>query len=72
MARIDLAHLALAASQNIVTADAVRRDPAVVKAAKQFAQDGAQALRSGGVLVSEARASWRRHSPSVKESGTGE
>ncbi|MGW5122519.1 hypothetical protein ACWEQ7_00355 [Streptomyces sp. NPDC004069] len=72
MARIDLVDLVVAASQNIVTADAVRRDPAVVKAAKQFAKDGTQALRSGGVLVSEARASWRRHSPSVKESGTGE
>ncbi|MGW3466411.1 hypothetical protein ACWDE9_45850 [Streptomyces olivaceoviridis] len=72
MARLNLAHLALTATQNIQTADEVRRDPAVVKAAKQFAEDSAQAFRSGGELVRETRASWRRHSPLTKGTGTGE
>ncbi|MGP3734487.1 hypothetical protein ACTWJ9_14875 [Streptomyces sp. GDS52] len=72
MSRLNLAHLTLTAAQNIQTADEVRRDPAVVKAAKQFAEDSAQAFRSGGALVREAQSSWRRHSPSAKGTGTGE
>ncbi|MER6347208.1 hypothetical protein ACWC10_34725 [Streptomyces sp. NPDC001595] len=72
MSRLDLAHLATTAAQNIQTADKVRRDPAVVKAAKQFAEDGAQALRAGGALVREVQSSWRRHSPSAKGTGSGE
>lgn len=72
MPRLDLTQLALAAAQNIQTADDVRRDPAVVKAAKQFAEDGAQALRSGGALAREAQSSWRRHSLLAKRAGTGE
>ncbi|MFF2777489.1 hypothetical protein ACFVU3_21570 [Streptomyces sp. NPDC058052] len=63
MARLNLSHLAQAAAQNIQTADEVRRDPAVVKAAKQFAEDGAKALRSGGVLAREVKSSWLRHTP---------
>ncbi|MFC1227632.1 MULTISPECIES: hypothetical protein [Streptomyces] len=72
MSRLNLAHLTLTAAQNIQTVDEVRRDPAVVKAAKQFAEDSAQAFRSGGALVREAQSSWRRHSPSAKGTGTGE
>ncbi|KUL55091.1 MULTISPECIES: hypothetical protein [unclassified Streptomyces] len=72
MSRLNLAQLTLTAAQNIQTADKVRRDPVVVKAAKQFAEDGVQALRSGGVLAREARSSWRRHSPLAKRTGTGE
>jgi hypothetical protein len=62
MARIDIARLALLAAQNVNTANDVRRDPPVVKAAKQFKDDSAQTVRSGGALVKEAHASWRRHS----------
>jgi hypothetical protein len=72
MSRLNLAHLALTAAQNIQTADEVRRDPAVVKAAKQFAEDSAQAFRSGGALAREAQSSWRRHSPLTKRTGTDE
>lgn len=72
MSRLNLAQLTLTAAQNIQTADKVRRDPVVVKAAKQFAEDSAQALRSGGVLAREAQSSWRRHSPLAKRTGTGE
>ncbi|MFJ8746024.1 hypothetical protein ACIRL2_42545 [Embleya sp. NPDC127516] len=70
MSDLNLEQLALTAAQNIQTADEVRRDAAVIKAAKQFAEDSAQAFRSGGALVREARSSWRRHSPSTKENGT--
>ncbi|WP_371605120.1 hypothetical protein OG345_42490 [Streptomyces sp. NBC_01220] len=62
MSRLNLSHLALAAAQ-IQTADEVRRDPAVVKAAKRFAEDSAEAIRSGAALVRETQSSWRRHSP---------
>ncbi|MEV8030819.1 hypothetical protein [Streptomyces sp. NPDC086182] len=72
MSRLDLAQLALVAAQNIQTADKVRRDPAVVKAAKQLKEDSAQAFRSGGSLVREVQSSWRRHSPLTKETGTDE
>ncbi|MEU6708090.1 hypothetical protein [Streptomyces wuyuanensis] len=72
MSRLDLAHLALTAAQNIQTADKVRRDPVVVKAARQFAEDSAQVLRSGGALVREVQSSWRRHSPLTKGTGTNE
>ncbi|MGA4979856.1 hypothetical protein [Streptomyces cinereoruber] len=72
MSRLNLAHLTLTAAQNIQTADKVRRDPAVVKAAKQFAEDGAQALRSGGELAREVKSSWRRHSLRAERTGTGE
>lgn len=71
MSRLNLDHLALAASR-IQAADEVRRDPAVVKAAKRFAEDSAQALRSGGALAREAQSSWRRHSPLAKGTGTDE
>ncbi|MFI8364284.1 hypothetical protein ACIGD1_29505 [Streptomyces sp. NPDC085612] len=66
MSRLNISQLAAAASQNIETAGKVSRDPAVVKAAKQFAQDGAQALRSGRELAREAASSWRRHSPDAE------
>ncbi|MBL1287058.1 hypothetical protein JKV81_09390 [Streptomyces sp. For3] len=72
MSRLNLAHLTLTATQNIQTADKVCRDPAVVKAAKQFAEDSAEAFHSGGALVREAQSSWRRHSPLSKETGTDE
>ncbi|MGW5434126.1 hypothetical protein ACWET9_44465 [Streptomyces sp. NPDC004059] len=72
MSRLNLTQLTLIAAQNIQTADEVRRDPAVVKAAKQFAEDSAQAFRSGGALAREAQSSWRRHSPLTKRTGTGE
>ncbi|MFE5881204.1 hypothetical protein [Streptomyces hydrogenans] len=67
MSRLDLARLALAAAQNIQTADEVRRDPAVVKAARQFREDGARAVRSAGALARELRSSWRRHSPATED-----
>ncbi|MER6387022.1 hypothetical protein ABT236_00910 [Streptomyces sp. NPDC001523] len=72
MPHLNLAQLTLTAAQNIHTADEVRRDPAVVKAAKQFAEDSTQALRSGVELAREARSSWRRHSPSAQRTGTDE
>ncbi|MEU5657709.1 hypothetical protein ABZ802_19100 [Streptomyces sp. NPDC047737] len=71
MSRLNLGHLTLAAAQ-IQTADEVRRDPAVVKAFKQFAEDGVQAVRSGGALARELQSSWHRHSPRSKGTGTGE
>ncbi|MEW2288840.1 hypothetical protein [Streptomyces sp. NPDC047841] len=72
MSRLNIALLTLTAVQNVQVADQVRRDPAVVKAARRFAEDSAQAFRSGGALVREAQASWRRHSPLAKEAGTGD
>lgn len=72
VSRVDLAQLTLAATQNIQTANKVRRDPPVVKAAKQFLADSTKAVHSGGVLVREARSSWRRHSPSARGTGTDE
>lgn len=66
MPRLNLSNLVLTASQNIQTADAVRRDPAVIKAAKQFAKDGIQVSRSGGALIRETRSSWGRHSEGRK------
>jgi hypothetical protein len=72
MPRLDLTQLTLVAAQNIQTADKVRRDPAVVKAAKQFAEDSVQTFRSGGALAREVQSSWRRHSPLSKGTGTGE
>ena len=62
MSRLDLATLALAAAQNIQTADDVSRDPAVIKAARQFAADSTRVTRSGGALIRETRSSWNRHS----------
>ncbi|WP_327175683.1 hypothetical protein OG599_10380 [Streptomyces sp. NBC_01335] len=72
MPRIDLAQLTVTASQNIQTAGKVRRDPAVVKAAKQFLEDGTRAALSGGVLARELQSSWRRHRPTTKGGGAGE
>ncbi|WP_406315768.1 hypothetical protein [Streptomyces sp. NBC_00118] len=72
MSRLNLAVLAVTAGQNILTADKVRRDPAVVKAAKQFAEDSVQAVRSGSALAREAKSSWRRHSPLSAGTKTGE
>ncbi|MET7802589.1 hypothetical protein [Streptomyces decoyicus] len=72
MSRLNLAQLTLTAAQNIQTADEVRRDPAVVKAAKQFAEDSTQAFRSGVALAREAQSSWRRHSPPAERTGTDE
>lgn len=62
MSRLDLTNLAITAAQNIQTADKVSRDPAVIKAAKQFAEDGTRAVRSGGALIRETRSSWHRNS----------
>jgi hypothetical protein len=62
MPRLDLTNLAATATQHIQTADKVSRDPAVVKAAKQFAEDGSRAVRSGSSLVRETRSSWHRNS----------
>lgn len=62
MSRLDLNKLAIAASHNIQTADKVRRDPAVIKAARQFAVDGTRAVHSGGTLIRETRSSWDRNS----------
>lgn len=66
MSRLDVSSLMLTAAQNIQTAGDVRRDPAVIKAAKQFAKDGIQAGRSGGILIRETRSSWTRHSEGRK------
>lgn len=71
MSRLNLAHLAVTFTL-IHTVNEVFRDPAVVKAAKQFREDGAQAFRSGGALVREAQSSWRRHSPQTNGAGTDE
>ncbi|MGW4806489.1 hypothetical protein [Kitasatospora sp. NPDC004272] len=62
MPRLDLNRLTATAAQNIQTANDVRRDPAVIKAFKQFAEDGTQAVRSGNALVREVKSSWYRHS----------
>ncbi len=62
MSRLDLATLALTATQNIQTADEVSRDPAVIKAARQFAEDSTRVTRSGRALILETRSSWNRHS----------
>lgn len=62
MSRLDLTSLALTATQNIQTANEVRRDPAVIKAAQQFVEDSSHAIRSGGALIRETQSSWRRHS----------
>ncbi|KQX93034.1 MULTISPECIES: hypothetical protein [Streptomyces] len=72
MSRLNLDHLTQTAAQNIQTADKVRRDPAVVKAFKQFAEDGVQAVRSGGTLAREVQSSWHRHSPLSKGTATSE
>ncbi|MFD6275199.1 hypothetical protein ACFWFI_06460 [Streptomyces sp. NPDC060209] len=72
MPRLNLAHLTLTAAQNIQTADDVRRDPAVIKAAKQFAEDSVQTFRSGTALAREVQSSWRRHSPLTKGTATNE
>ncbi|WP_151775669.1 hypothetical protein [Streptomyces abyssomicinicus] len=69
MSRLNVAELAATAAVHIQTADAVRRDPAVVKAAKQFAEDGIQAIRSGKVFLREVQCSWRRNSPANLEDG---
>lgn len=61
MARINsavlIAQVALAADR----ANLVRKDPAVVKAAKQAFADVGQARRSVAALVEEAHRSWQRH-----------
>lgn len=62
MSRLDIAKLAISVGHNIQIADEVRRDPAVVKAAKQVRDDLATALRSAGELASETQSSWVRHS----------
>ncbi|MEU6816988.1 MULTISPECIES: hypothetical protein [unclassified Streptomyces] len=71
MPRLNPAHLAIAAA-HLDTANQVRRDPAVVKAFKQFTQDGARAVRSGTALAHEVKSSWLRHRPPTKGTGTGE
>ncbi|WP_327260856.1 hypothetical protein OG444_04475 [Streptomyces sp. NBC_01232] len=71
MSRLNLAQLALAIAL-VQAVQAARRDPALVKAAQQFAEDCAQAYRSGGSLAREAQSSWRRHSPQAKGPATGE
>ncbi|MET9605219.1 hypothetical protein ABZZ17_09140 [Streptomyces sp. NPDC006512] len=71
MPRVNLAQLAAAVAV-VQAADEVRRDPAVVKAAKQFREDSVRAFRSGGALAREAQSSWRRHSPLNKRAATDE
>ncbi|ATW52891.1 hypothetical protein [Streptomyces peucetius] len=71
MSRLNLDQLALTAAL-LYTADEVRRDPAVVKAAKQFTEDTAQVFRSGRALARETQSSWRRHRPQTKRAGTDE
>ncbi|NEB93126.1 hypothetical protein [Streptomyces bauhiniae] len=71
MPRLNPAHLAIAAA-HLETANAVRRDPAVIKAYKQFKQDGARAVRSGTALAHELKSSWLRHCPPTKGTETGE
>jgi hypothetical protein len=61
MSRLNLDHLTLTAAQNIQTANKVRRDPAVVKASKQFAVD-----EVNPALLGQSRSPWMK---SV-ESGT--
>ncbi len=60
MARIDAALLAAQAAVVADRANFVRKDPAVVKAAKQAAADVRQSLRSISELTAEASAAWQR------------
>ncbi|WP_393097048.1 hypothetical protein [Streptomyces sp. LN325] len=74
MSRLNLAQLAqlTLVVAFIQAAAEFRRDPAVVKAAKQFMEDGAQAFRSGGALAREVQSYWRHHSPLAEGTGTDE
>lgn len=57
MARIDAAILI---AEAVDRTNFVRRDPAVVKAAKQAAADVRQAVRSVAELTAETGAAWQR------------
>ncbi|GAA2621668.1 hypothetical protein GCM10010425_15260 [Streptomyces spororaveus] len=70
MARLNFAQLALAFAL-IHAVDEVRRDPAVVKAARQFIEDSLQAIRSSAAVAREAQSSWRRHRPPAQGAGAG-
>lgn len=58
--RINNAHLVGQATLVAYRADQVRRDPAVVKAFKQFTDDLATTAKSAGALANETQAAWRR------------
>lgn len=60
MAKIDIPLLKAQALNQVYRADLVRRDPAVIKAGKQFGTDAQQALNSGGDLIAEVREAWLR------------
>ena len=60
MAHINTAVLIAQAANLADRANFVRKDPAVVKAAKQARADFAQAGRSANTLLQETRASWQR------------
>ena len=62
MATMNAVQLTQLAIGNVQIANAVRQDPAVVKAAAQFKTDLARCARSGAELASEVGASWLRHS----------
>lgn len=60
MARIDIPHLILQATDNVHRAELVRQDPAVVKAAKEARADITQAWHSTCALRRETCAAWLR------------
>jgi hypothetical protein len=60
MARINTASLIIQATDVADRANFVRKDPAVVKAAKEAQADLTQALRSTHTLLRETRSAWQR------------
>jgi hypothetical protein len=60
MSNINTAKLIAEATANLKRADAVRKEPAVIKAAGQFRQDVKIASESGATLLREASAAWKR------------
>lgn len=61
MRQIDVTGLAGMVTPTVVRANQVRRDPAVVKAAKQAVSDARQAKDSAGLFAKEIAESWIRH-----------
>ena len=60
MARVNTSQLVAQATDIAHRADFVRRDPAVVKAARDFADDAQRTARSTRQLAREAYAAWNR------------
>ncbi len=61
MRQIDVNRLSGMVTPTAVRANKVRRDPAVVKAAKQAVTDTRQARDSVGTFAKEVAESWIRH-----------